>query len=182
MATTPAESQTILKGRLTARDVNFFYGSFQALKGISLDADPKQVTALIGPSGCGKSTFLRCLNRMNDLIEALGSKAASNWTEKTSTEARWIRLNCVRLWAWSSKNPTRFPCLFTRILPTVQKSTESRTNGSSTKSSRPLSSAPPSGTKSKTNSTRAASASPADNSTPLHRPLYRHQPPRHPHG
>lgn len=71
MATTPAESQTILKGRLTARDVNFFYGSFQALKGISLDADPKQVTALIGPSGCGKSTFLRCLNRMNDLIEGI---------------------------------------------------------------------------------------------------------------
>lgn len=50
-------------------DLNLFYGDFQALKGISLDIEKNKVTALIGPSGCGKSTFLRCLNRMNDLIE-----------------------------------------------------------------------------------------------------------------
>ncbi|MCC6403070.1 MAG: phosphate ABC transporter ATP-binding protein [Fimbriimonadaceae bacterium] len=58
-------------GRFTAKDVNLFYGSFQALKGISLAIEPCQVTALIGPSGCGKTTFLRCLNRMNDLIEGV---------------------------------------------------------------------------------------------------------------
>jgi len=50
------------------RDVNVFYGSKQALKGVSIDVAPKQVLAMIGPSGCGKSTFLRCLNRMNDTI------------------------------------------------------------------------------------------------------------------
>lgn len=55
--------------KLSARDVDFYYGSFQALKKISLDVPANQVTALIGPSGCGKSTFLRCLNRMNDLID-----------------------------------------------------------------------------------------------------------------
>ena len=49
--------------------LDFFYGGFQALKNVSIDVPPNQVTALIGPSGCGKSTFLRCLNRMNDLIE-----------------------------------------------------------------------------------------------------------------
>lgn len=54
--------------RLTAENVDFFYGSTQALHGISLDFQEKRVTALIGPSGCGKSTFLRCCNRMNDLI------------------------------------------------------------------------------------------------------------------
>jgi phosphate transport system ATP-binding protein len=54
--------------KLRARHLNFFYGSAQALYDISLDIKPSQVTALIGPSGCGKSTFLRCLNRMNDLI------------------------------------------------------------------------------------------------------------------
>ncbi len=55
---------------ITARDINVFYGEKQALFGVSLDIAPRSVTAFIGPSGCGKSTFLRCINRMNDLIPA----------------------------------------------------------------------------------------------------------------
>lgn len=51
------------------RDLNLFYGEKQALKDINLDIYKNNVTALIGPSGCGKSTFLRCLDRMNDLVE-----------------------------------------------------------------------------------------------------------------
>ncbi|MBS1723067.1 MAG: phosphate ABC transporter ATP-binding protein [Armatimonadetes bacterium] len=58
-----------VKGEIRTKGVDFFYGSFQALKGITMAIQPQMVTALIGPSGCGKSTFLRCLNRMNDLIE-----------------------------------------------------------------------------------------------------------------
>lgn len=54
--------------KIETRDVNFWYGSFHALKGISMDIATKSVVAFIGPSGCGKSTFLRLLNRMNDLI------------------------------------------------------------------------------------------------------------------
>ena len=50
-----------------ARNFNFFYGSFQAIKNINLPVYEKKVTALIGPSGCGKSTFLRSFNRMHDL-------------------------------------------------------------------------------------------------------------------
>lgn len=50
-------------------NVDFYYGSSKALHGISLNIEPKKVTAFIGPSGCGKSTLLRCLNRMNDLID-----------------------------------------------------------------------------------------------------------------
>jgi phosphate transport system ATP-binding protein len=50
-----------------ARNLNFYYGAFQALKNISMVVHEKRVTALIGPSGCGKSTFLRCFNRMHDL-------------------------------------------------------------------------------------------------------------------
>jgi phosphate transport system ATP-binding protein len=50
-----------------AKNLNFFYGAFQALKNISLPVYERRVTALIGPSGCGKSTFLRCFNRMHDL-------------------------------------------------------------------------------------------------------------------
>lgn len=55
--------------KLRAKDIDFFYGQNQALHGVSLDFPKNKVTALIGPSGCGKSTFLRCLNRMNDLIQ-----------------------------------------------------------------------------------------------------------------
>ena len=51
-----------------ATDVDFYYGKMQALSGVNVAIRRNEITALIGPSGCGKSTFLRCLNRMNDLI------------------------------------------------------------------------------------------------------------------
>ncbi|MDL2267337.1 phosphate ABC transporter ATP-binding protein PstB [Desulfovibrio sp. OttesenSCG-928-G15] len=54
--------------KLVAENVDFFYGQNQALHGINLTVQKNRVTSLIGPSGCGKSTFLRCCNRMNDLI------------------------------------------------------------------------------------------------------------------
>jgi phosphate transport system ATP-binding protein len=54
--------------KLKASNINFFYGSFQALHDVSLDMHANQITALIGPSGCGKSTFLRTLNRINETI------------------------------------------------------------------------------------------------------------------
>jgi len=54
---------------LEVRNVDFYYGSFHALKNINMVVDPNTVTAFIGPSGCGKSTFLRLFNRMNDLID-----------------------------------------------------------------------------------------------------------------
>jgi phosphate transport system ATP-binding protein len=50
------------------KDVEFYYGSFRAVKDISISVPPRRITALIGPSGCGKSTLLRTMNRMNDLI------------------------------------------------------------------------------------------------------------------
>jgi phosphate transport system ATP-binding protein len=56
--------------RMSAEKLNVFYGDKQALFDIDLDVENNKVTALIGPSGCGKSTFLRCLNRMNDLVDS----------------------------------------------------------------------------------------------------------------
>ena len=53
---------------IKTEEINFYYGTKQALRNINLEIYEKQVTALIGPSGCGKSTFIRLLNRMNDLI------------------------------------------------------------------------------------------------------------------
>ena len=55
--------------RMTARNVNVFYGDKKAIDNVTLDIAEKQVISFIGPSGCGKSTFLRCLNRMNDTID-----------------------------------------------------------------------------------------------------------------
>lgn len=55
--------------RISVKDCHLWYGSFEALKGISMEIEPREVTAFIGPSGCGKSTFLKILNRMNDLVD-----------------------------------------------------------------------------------------------------------------
>jgi phosphate transport system ATP-binding protein len=57
--------------RFEIRNLDLFYGKFQALKSVSMPVKKRMITALIGPSGCGKSTLLRCLNRMNDLIHGV---------------------------------------------------------------------------------------------------------------
>lgn len=56
--------------KLSAKNLSFFYGSFQALHGISIGIAPNKITAFIGPSGCGKSTFLRTMNRMNETVRS----------------------------------------------------------------------------------------------------------------
>jgi phosphate transport system ATP-binding protein len=66
----PASGTRTGRTVLEARNLDVFYGDVQALTDISLEIPENQVTAMIGPSGCGKSTFLRCINRMNDLIDA----------------------------------------------------------------------------------------------------------------
>jgi phosphate transport system ATP-binding protein len=60
-----------LTSKIVSENLNLWYGEKQALKDISLKIPEKQITALIGPSGCGKSTFIRCLNRMNDLVASV---------------------------------------------------------------------------------------------------------------
>ena len=61
-----AERNTVIE----SRDLDVYYGTEQALQSVDIEIPKNQVTAMIGPSGCGKSTFLRCINRMNDLIDA----------------------------------------------------------------------------------------------------------------
>ncbi len=62
--------------KFITQHLNFYYGEFKALEDISITINQNQVSALIGPSGCGKSTFLRCLNRMNDLIPGIRVKGS----------------------------------------------------------------------------------------------------------
>jgi phosphate transport system ATP-binding protein len=61
--------QNVSQSQIEVENLNLWYGEKQALKNISMQISKNSVTALIGPSGCGKSTFIRCLNRMNDLIK-----------------------------------------------------------------------------------------------------------------
>lgn len=63
------ETPTAEKYKLQTKDVNVFYGDFQAIKNVSMNIKPNSITAFIGPSGCGKSTFLRLFNRMNDYVD-----------------------------------------------------------------------------------------------------------------
>jgi phosphate transport system ATP-binding protein len=70
---TKSEAPTIIK----VRNFDFAYGESQALFNVNMDIREKEVTAFIGPSGCGKSTFLRCFNRMNDLIDVARIKGGS---------------------------------------------------------------------------------------------------------
>ena len=64
----PVSEAEALAGGIVIRDLNAWYGSFQALRGVSLLIAPRHVTAIIGPSGCGKSTVIRCLNRMHEFV------------------------------------------------------------------------------------------------------------------
>ncbi len=61
---------TVENPRIQCHNVDVFYGDKQAIKNVSIEIGRNEVIAMIGPSGCGKSTFLRCLNRMNDIIES----------------------------------------------------------------------------------------------------------------
>ncbi len=58
-----------MMNKLEVKELDLFYGDFQALKQVNLNMPANEITAFIGPSGCGKSTLLKCLNRMNDLVE-----------------------------------------------------------------------------------------------------------------
>ena len=73
-----AEQAPSYDGGIAVRNANLHYGDFHALKNISIDIPEHRITAFIGPSGCGKSTFLKCFNRMNDLVA--GCKIEGDFT------------------------------------------------------------------------------------------------------
>jgi phosphate transport system ATP-binding protein len=75
---TKKQTETVL----TAENLDVYYGSFKAVRGVSLEIPKNKVTAFIGPSGCGKSTILRCFNRLNDLIPVFKLDGAVNYHGK----------------------------------------------------------------------------------------------------
>ena len=72
--------------KIDAQNVNVFYADKQAINNVSLEVEKSKITALIGPSGCGKSTFLRCINRMNDVIPSC--RVAVSYTHLRAHETR----------------------------------------------------------------------------------------------
>ena len=69
-AATAVDGKRLVEPIFAVQDVHVYYGEHKAIRNVTLDIQQNEITALIGPSGCGKSTFIRCLNRMNDLIPA----------------------------------------------------------------------------------------------------------------
>ena len=80
---------------LTAKGLELWYGSTQALKNVDIDIPEKKVTALIGPSGCGKSTFLKTLDRMNDLVPGVTIKGSVRYRGQEiyspEVDVTWLR-------------------------------------------------------------------------------------------
>ena len=95
---------------LQAENLNLYYGENHALKDINIEIPEHQITALIGPSGCGKSTFLRCLNRMNDLIPIVKINGSLLYPGRgyLRPPARMSPI-CASVSVWSSRRPNPFP-------------------------------------------------------------------------
>ncbi len=90
---------------IEVKNLNLFYGKKQALKNISLPIYKNKVTALIGPSGCGKSTFLRCLNRMNDLVSDCKIEGEIFFRDKNIMEMNTIQLRTQVGMVFQQPNP-----------------------------------------------------------------------------
>jgi phosphate transport system ATP-binding protein len=103
----PAQKQPAAKSKISVRDLNFFYGNFQALHNIDIDIPEKRITALIGPSGCGKSTFLRTLNRISELVR--GARAEGNVTLDGENIVELDATNLRRRVGMVFQRPNPFP-------------------------------------------------------------------------
>ena len=100
-----------MQATISAKNFNFYYGDFHALKNINLDIESKKVTAFIGPSGCGKSTLLRTFNRMYDLYPGMRAEGELN-LEGKSILGKDIDLNLLRAKVGMVvQKPTPFPML-----------------------------------------------------------------------
>ena len=108
--------------KIKSKNLDVFYGDKQALFDVNLDLNEKEVTALIGPSGCGKSTFIRCINRMNDVIDIC--KVTGN-IEMDGMNINDKNLDVVALreksWNGFSKNLIHFQKVYMIIFLMVQK-------------------------------------------------------------
>lgn len=95
--------------KIEVKDFHFFYGNYEALKGINMSIEENKVTALIGPSGCGKSTFLRSVNRMNDLIDDIKYQGEILLDEKNIFHGDYDLVELRRKVGMVFQRPNPFP-------------------------------------------------------------------------
>jgi len=108
---------TVDSPRITCRNVDVAYGEKLAIKNVSIDIGKNEVIAMIGPSGCGKSTFLRCLNRMNDVIESCRVSGSIKLDDHDIYGRSTDVVTCPPQAAMVSKPPTPFPRSFSENVP-----------------------------------------------------------------
>lgn len=108
-----------LQAKISAKNMNFYYGKFHALKDINIDIPASQVTAFIGPSGCGKSTLLRTFNRMYELYpkQRVEGKILLDGKDIHSAEQDLNLLRAKVGMVFQNQHHSR--CLFTTMWPSV---------------------------------------------------------------
>ena len=102
-------SEVITTYVIEAHDVSIYYGSFKAVKNVSLNVLPKKITAIIGPSGCGKSTVLRAFNRMNDFIPSSHLEGKILFHEQNIYDPHIDPVQVRRLIGMVFQKPNPFP-------------------------------------------------------------------------
>lgn len=112
--------------KITVESLNLHYGENHALKNVNMEIADHAITAFIGPSGCGKSTFLRCLNRMNDLVDGCRVEGKVILDGEDIYDKRVDTTLLRKRWVWYSNSQILFPCLSMTILPMVQDCMASR--------------------------------------------------------
>ena len=95
--------------KMRVKNLNMYYGDFKALEDISLDFPSRHITALIGPSGCGKSTLVRCLNRMNDLIEGSHMEGEITLDDENINKSSYDVISLRRRVGMVFQRPNPFP-------------------------------------------------------------------------
>ena len=161
-----ASTETPAPIRMRARDVDVFYADKQALFDVDIDLALNKVTALIGPSGCGKSTFLRCLNRMNDIIDICRVTGSITLDDRDiyGRDIDVVQLRARVGMVFQKPNP--FPkSIYENVAYGPRIHGLARKAGSSTTSSSGACGAPASSTRSPTGCSSRAPASPAGSSS-----------------
>jgi phosphate transport system ATP-binding protein len=103
------ETKTKTDNKLEIRNLTMYYGGFKAIEDVNLDIPPRKITALIGPSGCGKSTLVRCLNRMNDLIEGVRVEGEVNLDGENIYQPAYDTIGLRRRVGMVFQRPNPFP-------------------------------------------------------------------------
>ena len=96
---------------ILVKDLHAWFGPVHVLKGIDLAMAPNAVTAIIGPSGCGKSTFVRCLNRMHEVVPGARARERSSSTARICTARRRTRWPIRRRIGMVFQKPNPFPTM-----------------------------------------------------------------------